>query len=159
MDGLATMGFVPIFGWGAMLAALPVLALQGSVTLACAQYLKPFLEAHSLVLDPLNATGGLLVFSVALVILELKKIELADYCPAWRSRHSWPGYAGETGLAPAAFSAFVLFMPSLMEIGMMRNISLALRVRQPVENSADRDVLAPAKVARLRTRPATGQGR
>ena len=69
MDGLATMGFVSIFGWGVMLAALPVLALQGSVTLACAQFLKPFLEAHSLV-DPLNAAGGLLVFSVALVILE-----------------------------------------------------------------------------------------
>ena len=25
MDGLATMGFVRLFGWGAMLAALPVL--------------------------------------------------------------------------------------------------------------------------------------
>ncbi len=81
MDGLATMGFVSMFGWGAMLAALPVLALQGTITLACTQYLKPFLEAHSLV-DPLNATGGLLVFSVALVILELKKIELADYLPS-----------------------------------------------------------------------------
>ena len=81
MDGLATMGFVSIFGWGVMLAALPVLALQGSVTLACAQFLKPFLEAHRLV-DPLNATGGLLVFTVALVILELKKIELADYLPS-----------------------------------------------------------------------------
>ena len=30
----------------------------------------------------MNAAGGLLVFSVALVILELKKIELADYLPS-----------------------------------------------------------------------------
>ena len=34
------------------------------------------------VTDSINATGGLLVFSVALVILELKKIELADYLPS-----------------------------------------------------------------------------
>ena len=81
MDGLATMGFISVFGWGVMLAALPVLAFQGTITLVCAQYLKPFLEAHSLV-DPVNAVGGLLVFSVALVMLQLKKIELADYLPS-----------------------------------------------------------------------------
>ena len=81
MDGLATMGFVWLFGWGVMLAALPVLAFQGTITLACAQFLQPLLEAHGLV-DPVNAAGGLLVFSVALVILELKRIELADYLPS-----------------------------------------------------------------------------
>ena len=81
MDGLATMGFVSLFGWGVMLAALPVLAFQGTITLACAQFLKPALETHGLV-DSVNATGGLLVFSVALVILELKRIELADYLPS-----------------------------------------------------------------------------
>jgi uncharacterized membrane protein YqgA involved in biofilm formation len=32
--------------------------------------------------DSVNATGGLLVFSVALVILDLKKIPLADYLPS-----------------------------------------------------------------------------
>ena len=81
MDGLATLGFVRLFGWGAMLAALPVLAFKGTITLACAQFLKPVLEAHSLV-DSVNAAGGLLVFCVALVILELKRIELADYLPS-----------------------------------------------------------------------------
>jgi uncharacterized protein len=81
MDGLASMGFIRLFGWGVMLAALPVLVVQGTITLLCMQYLKPFLEAHSLV-DSVNAVGGLVVFSVALVILELKKIELADYLPS-----------------------------------------------------------------------------
>jgi uncharacterized protein len=81
MDGLATMGFVWVFGWGVMIAALPVLAFQGTITLVCAQYLKPFLAAHGLV-DSVNAVGGLLVFCVALVILGLKKIELADYLPS-----------------------------------------------------------------------------
>ena len=81
IDGLATMGFVRLFGWGAILAALPVLTFQGTITLACAQFLKPVLEAHGLV-DPVNAAGGLLVFCVALIILELKRIELADYLPS-----------------------------------------------------------------------------
>src|SRR6266404_5848631 len=81
MEGLATMGFVPLFGWGVMLAALPVLAFQGTITLGCAEFLKPFLASHGLI-DSINAAGGLLVFSVALVILELKKIELADYLPS-----------------------------------------------------------------------------
>jgi len=80
MDGLATMGFVSIFGWGAMLSALPVFAYQGTITL-CVQHLGPFLRDHAL-LNSVNATGGLLVFCVALVILELKKIGLADYLPS-----------------------------------------------------------------------------
>jgi hypothetical protein len=81
MDGLATLGFVLLFRWSVMLAALPVLVFQGTLTLVCAQFLKPFLEAQGLV-DSVNAAGGLVVFSVALVILELKKIELADYLPS-----------------------------------------------------------------------------
>src|SRR5882724_6586982 len=81
IEGLATMGLVPLFGWGVMLAALPVLAFQGTITLGCEEFLKPILEAHGLT-DSINAAGGLLVFSVALVILDLKKIELADYLPS-----------------------------------------------------------------------------
>jgi len=81
MEGLAAMGFVQLFGWGVMLSAIPVLAVQGTIALGCKEFLEPRLQAHGLV-DSINAVGGLLVFSVALVILELKKIELADYLPS-----------------------------------------------------------------------------
>lgn len=81
MEGLAVFGFVGLFGWGVMLSALPLLALQGTVTLVCAHALKPYLTAQELI-DPVNAVGGMLVFSVALVILGLKKISLADYLPS-----------------------------------------------------------------------------
>jgi len=81
MEGLATMGFVRIFGWGVILSALPVLVWQGTITLACALLLEPWLRSHGLS-GSLQAVGGLLVFCVALVILELKKIELADYLPS-----------------------------------------------------------------------------
>jgi len=81
IDGLATRGFVPLFGWGVILSVLPVVTFQGSITLLASQFLAPFLHAHNL-LDSVNAAGGLLVFCVALVILEIKKIELADYLPS-----------------------------------------------------------------------------
>jgi len=81
MDGLGTMGFALLFGWGVLLSALPVLAFQGTITLVCAQYLRPLLEAHGLV-DSLNAVGGLLVFCVALLIFEIRRIEVTDYLPA-----------------------------------------------------------------------------
>jgi hypothetical protein len=92
MDGLATMAFVGTFGWGAILAVVPVVAYQGTISLA-AKTLAPFLQdpASAPLLAALNATGGLLVFCIALIILELKKIELADYLPslAWAPFIAW----------------------------------------------------------------------
>lgn len=80
MDGLATMAFVGMFGWSAILSVIPVVAWQGTLTLL-AESLLPFLARHGLV-DSLSATGGLLIFTVSLIILELKKVELADYFPS-----------------------------------------------------------------------------
>ena len=80
IDGLAMMSFVIMFGWGAMLSVLPVLAYQGTISL-CSRLLAPFLSEHQL-LDSVNATAGLLVFCVGLIILELKRIELGDYLPS-----------------------------------------------------------------------------
>ncbi len=81
MDGLAVMGFISLFGPGVTLSALPVLALQGSIALLCALTVKPFLEAHGL-MESVNAVSGVLIFSVALVLLKLKRVALADYLPA-----------------------------------------------------------------------------
>ena len=81
MDGLGSVGLARVFGWGVMLSALPVLAFQGSVTLVCATWVRPFLSEHNLV-DSVSATGGLLVFSVALVMLQIKRVTLADYLPS-----------------------------------------------------------------------------
>lgn len=80
VDGLSTMAFVLMFGPGTMLCVLPVVAYQGLISLA-ARSLEPALRSHGLV-DPINAAGGLLIFCVALIILELKKIEVTNYLPA-----------------------------------------------------------------------------
>ncbi len=81
IDGLAAVGFVSLFGWGVILAGLPVLAFQGTITLLCSHWVEPYLSELDLV-GSINAVGGLLVFSVALLMLGLKKIEVTDYLPS-----------------------------------------------------------------------------
>lgn len=80
MDGLATMAFVKSFGVGPIFAAIPVLAYQGSITLA-ATSLQPLLANH-LLLDSINAAGGLLILCISVVILDIQKVPLADYLPS-----------------------------------------------------------------------------
>jgi hypothetical protein len=81
MDALATMSFAAMFGPGVFLSALPVLIFQGTITLACALFLQPFLLAHAL-LDPVNAAGGLLLVCLSLIIFEIKRVEVTDYLPS-----------------------------------------------------------------------------
>jgi len=81
MDGLAAMGFVAMFGWGVALSALPVLAFQGAISVIVSQLALPYLQAHELT-GAVNATAGLLVFSVSLLIFEVRRVEIADYFPS-----------------------------------------------------------------------------
>jgi len=80
MDGLATVGFVAAFGWGAAMAVLPVFLYQGTLTLL-ARWAAPHLQDQMLI-DSISAAGGMIVFSVALVVMELKRVQLANYLPA-----------------------------------------------------------------------------
>jgi uncharacterized protein len=80
MDGLAAMGFACAFGWSVLLSAVPVFVFQSVITLA-ASHCQPFLSAHSY-LDAVTGVAGLLVFCVALIVLNLKKVEVADYLPS-----------------------------------------------------------------------------
>jgi uncharacterized membrane protein YqgA involved in biofilm formation len=81
MDGLAMTSFVKMFRWPAAMAAIPVFALLGFITLTCQLYARPFLEARHLV-DPVNAAAGLAACAVALVIFEVRRVELANYLPS-----------------------------------------------------------------------------
>jgi uncharacterized membrane protein YqgA involved in biofilm formation len=82
MDGLAAMGFVAVFrGNSVMLSALPVLAFQGSIALACHFAVGPWLASMNLI-DPIVATSGIMLCAVAQVMLNVKRVELADYLPS-----------------------------------------------------------------------------
>jgi uncharacterized protein len=81
MDGLATLGFVKNFGWPTALSAFPVLLFLGAITLACQFLAKPLLVSHDLI-NSVNAVAGLIACTVALVIFEVRRVELANYLPA-----------------------------------------------------------------------------
>jgi uncharacterized protein len=81
MDGLASLAFAKTFGPGVIFSAIPVLAYQGTITLA-ARALKPFLDEHPELLYSISATGGLLVVCISVVILEIRRVPLANYLPA-----------------------------------------------------------------------------
>ncbi len=81
MDGLAMLGFVNVLGWGTMLAALPVLVLQGTITLVCDLYAGPLLREQALV-GSVNLVAGLILCAVGLVIFEIRRVALADILPA-----------------------------------------------------------------------------
>ena len=79
LDGFAALAFAASFGIGVMLSALSVALIQGSLTLV-GVLLGSFLpEAHLLAL---TATGGLVLIGVAVRLLGLKPIPVADLLPA-----------------------------------------------------------------------------
>lgn len=80
LDGLATLGFTATYGWGPILSAIPVLAYQGSLTLA-AQWMEPLVRGDEMKAS-LGIAGGLIVACIAVVILNIRKVPLANYLPA-----------------------------------------------------------------------------
>ncbi|MEI9864410.1 MAG: hypothetical protein WDN00_07605 [Limisphaerales bacterium] len=56
-------------------------AFLGALTLACQYAAKPFLDVNGLT-DIVNVTAGFVACVVALVILEVRKVELANYLPS-----------------------------------------------------------------------------
>jgi uncharacterized membrane protein YqgA involved in biofilm formation len=81
MDGLAMTGFVKVFGWPSALSAFPVFGLFSGITLASQVWARPWLEAHGLV-APVYATAGCIACAIALMIFEVRRVELANYLPA-----------------------------------------------------------------------------
>jgi len=84
MDGISTMTFATTFGWSVLFAAMPVLVYQGTLTLmasAVMQWLEVLPET-GLLIDSMTATGGFIVLCIPLLLLEIRRIQLADYLPA-----------------------------------------------------------------------------
>lgn len=81
MDGLAMAGFVNMFRWPVALAAVPVLIFLNGLTLGVHAGVLPWLEAHQAV-PAVNVAAGLVICATTLVVLEVRRVELANYLPA-----------------------------------------------------------------------------
>lgn len=79
LDGFAAIAFAASFGWGVAASALTVLVIQGSITVL-GVLLGDVLPAAELA--ALTATGGLILVGVALRLLRIREIPVADLLPA-----------------------------------------------------------------------------
>lgn len=79
LDGFSSVVLAATLGWGVLLSAFSVLLVQGSLTLIA-------LFAHAGLSDPqateLTAVGGLAVLAIALGLLDLKTVKVANLLPS-----------------------------------------------------------------------------
>jgi uncharacterized membrane protein YqgA involved in biofilm formation len=81
MDGFAMVSFVKMFRWPCALAAIPVFIFFTAITTVVQIYAAPFLNTHHST-DSVQAAAGLIICAVALVIFEVRRVELNSYLPA-----------------------------------------------------------------------------
>jgi len=81
MDGLAMTSFVKMFRWPAALAAVPVFLFLNGLASLVQLFVLPLLNTPAL-LHSVNAAAGLVICAMTLVILEARRVELANYLPA-----------------------------------------------------------------------------
>lgn len=79
LDGFAAVAFAASFGWGVAASAVTVVVVQGGLTLVGLGLGDVLPDAH---LAAVTATGGLLLVGVALRLLRIREIPVADLLPA-----------------------------------------------------------------------------
>jgi uncharacterized membrane protein YqgA involved in biofilm formation len=79
LDGFASIALAAVYGWGVGLSALTVLILQGGIALG-AGALEGLLTDP--MVDALGSAGGILLIGIALRLLDLKTIRVANMLPA-----------------------------------------------------------------------------
>jgi hypothetical protein len=95
LDGAASVAFASSLGVGVSFAAVTVLVIQGGLTLLGVQL--AFLLRPEM-LNELTATGGLLIVAIGLLLLEVRRLRVANLLPAlvmavlltaWRVSLGW----------------------------------------------------------------------
>lgn len=89
VDSLAALALIRTRGWGVMLVAVPVVAMQGSLALLLTGW-RDWIGLVR-VAESVYATSGLLLVAVALVMLQVMRVRLADYLPSlvWAGVLGW----------------------------------------------------------------------
>ncbi|HUG74604.1 MAG TPA: DUF554 domain-containing protein [Acidimicrobiia bacterium] len=79
LDGFASIAFAAVYGWGVALAAVTVAVIQGGIA-AAGGALDGVLTDP--MIDALATAGGILLLGIALRLLELKQVRVANMLPA-----------------------------------------------------------------------------
>jgi len=79
LDGFAAMAFAASFGWGVAASVVTIVVVQGSLTVVGVLLGDVLPDAH---VAALTAVGGLLLVGIALRLLRVRQIPVADLLPA-----------------------------------------------------------------------------
>ncbi|OPL19197.1 MAG: hypothetical protein AVO35_12150 [Candidatus Aegiribacteria sp. MLS_C] len=79
LDGFAGLAFAASMGFGVAFAALTVLVFQGGITLG-AGFLQEVLTES--MITEMTATGGVMILGIGFLLLDIKKVKVANYLPA-----------------------------------------------------------------------------
>ncbi|AHY46536.1 Uncharacterized membrane protein possible Na+ channel or pump [Rubrobacter radiotolerans] len=79
LDFIAALTFASVLGWGVLLSAGTVLVVQGTLTLG-ASFIAPVVTEA--MISAATATGGVLIFGLGLILLDLREVRVANMLPA-----------------------------------------------------------------------------
>ncbi len=91
LDGFAAMAFASALGWGVGFSALVVLVYQGGLSLGASVFAGVLADPADPIIAGMTAAGGVLIMGIALRLLDLRQVRVANFLPA-------------LVLAPAAFA-------------------------------------------------------
>ena len=79
LDGVSSIVFASTMGVGVALSSISILVYQGAITLLASQVSSIFSEA---VVREMTAVGGALILAIGMMILDIKKLNVANLLPA-----------------------------------------------------------------------------
>nr|WP_092074547.1 DUF554 domain-containing protein [Dendrosporobacter quercicolus]NSL49060.1 DUF554 domain-containing protein [Dendrosporobacter quercicolus DSM 1736]SDN01158.1 hypothetical protein SAMN04488502_11070 [Dendrosporobacter quercicolus] len=79
LDGISAVVFASALGIGVALSSVAVILYQGSITLLAGMF-GAVLSAD--IITELSAVGGILIIGISILMLEIKKIKVANLLPA-----------------------------------------------------------------------------
>ncbi len=84
LDGFASLAFGAAMGVGVLFSTVTVLIYQGGLSLI-AHYFGaslPNISANTPAIIELSATGGVLIFGIGFILLDIKRIRVGNFLPA-----------------------------------------------------------------------------
>jgi uncharacterized protein len=79
MDGISSVALASTFGIGVLFSIIPMLIFQGGLTVF-SSWMKRWFDEKTI--DAVSAVGGVLIFGIAIRLLELGDIKLENLLPA-----------------------------------------------------------------------------
>jgi uncharacterized membrane protein YqgA involved in biofilm formation len=79
LDGFSALAFAASMGMGATFSAITVLVYQGVLTLGASLFQNILTDA---IVTEMAATGGVMILGIGLLLLEIKRVRVANFLPA-----------------------------------------------------------------------------